>query len=153
MKKRVSLILPLFLLIGNCLDSESGKSKVKSTWGKRKQKKKGLSGRGPYGGPGNAQDVIVACFPPLAPVVWAEVNAKAVRRPVAVRSHSRPQRTTQVLTSAQNFPKEILQAEEMKDSKKRTPSLESGTKPSNSGAPSVWRWKASGCLGLNETSL
>lgn len=31
MKKRVSHITPLFLLIGNCLDSESGKSKVKST--------------------------------------------------------------------------------------------------------------------------
>lgn len=30
LKKRVSLISPLFLLIGNCLDSESGKSKVKS---------------------------------------------------------------------------------------------------------------------------
>lgn len=152
MKKRVSLILPLFLLIGNCLYSESGKSKVKSTWGKKKKKKR------PFGAwslwwARECSGHIAACFPPLAPVVWTELNAKAVRRPVAVRSHSRPQRTTQVLTSAQNFPKEILQAEEMKDSKKRTPSLESGTKPSNSGAPGVWRWKASGCLGLNETSL
>ena len=52
MKKRVSLILPLFLLIGNCLDSESGKSKVKSTWGKRKQKKKAFRGVVPMVGPG-----------------------------------------------------------------------------------------------------
>lgn len=50
LKKRVSLISPLFLLIGNCLDSESGKSKVKST--SRGGKKKAFLGVVPKVGPG-----------------------------------------------------------------------------------------------------